>query len=75
MTQVEDAVRQVLAELDARIEEEEGRMNTVYLGRKYKEKYQGIGRINGLEEAKILLRKLVEPYMELEPDDMWEDYE
>lgn len=75
MTQVEDAVRQVLAELDDRIEEEEGRMNTVYLGRKYKEKYQGIGRINGLEEAKTLLRKLVEPYMELEPDDMWEGYE
>ena len=50
-------------------------MNTVYLGRKYKEKYQGIGRINGLEEAKTLLRKLVEPYMELESDNVWEDYE
>lgn len=75
MTQVEDAVRQVLAELDDRIEEEEGRMNTVYLGRKYKEKYQGIGRINGLEEAKTLLRKLIGPYMELESDNMWEDYE
>ena len=75
MTQVEDAVRQVLAELNDRIEEEEEQMNTVYLGRKYKEKYQGIGRINGLEEAKTLLRKLVEPHMELELDDMWEDYE
>ena len=75
MTQVEDAVRQVLAELDDRIEEEEGQMNTVYLGRKYKEKYQGIGRINGLEEAKTLLRKLVGPYMELESDNVWEDYE
>lgn len=75
MTQVEDAVRQVLAELNDRIEEEEGRMNTVYLGRRYKEKYQGIGRINGLEEAKTLLRKLVEPCMELELDDVWEDYE
>lgn len=75
MTQVEDAVRQVMAELNDRIEEEEEQMNTVYLGRRYKEKYQGIGRINGLEEAKTLLRKLVGPYMELEPDDMWEDYE
>jgi hypothetical protein len=75
MTQVEDAVRQVLAELNDRIEEEEGLMNTVYLGRKYKEKYQAIGRINGLEEAKTLLRKLVESYMELESGDMWEDYE
>ena len=75
MTQVEDAVRQVLAELNDRIEEEEEQMNTVYLGRKYKEKYQGIGRINGLEEAKTLLRKLVGPYMELESDNVWEDYE
>lgn len=75
MTQVEDAVRQVLAELNDRIEEEEEQMRTVYLGRRYKEKYQGTGRINGLEEAKTLLRKLVEPYMELEPDDMWEGYE
>ena len=75
MTQVEDAVRQVLAELNDRIEEEEEQMNTVYLGRKYKEKYQGIGRINGLEEAKTLLRELVGPYMELESDNVWEDYE
>lgn len=75
MTQVEDAIRQVLAELNDRIEEEEEQMNTVYLGRKYKEKYQGIGRINGLEEAKTLLRKLVGPYMELESDNVWEDYE
>ena len=75
MTQVEDAVRQVLAELNDRIEEEEEQINTVYLGRKYKEKYQGIGRINGLEEAKTLLRKLVGPYMEPESDNVWEDYE
>ena len=75
MTQVEDAVRQVMAELNDRIEEEEELMNTVYLGRRYKEKYRGTGRINGLEEAKTLLRKLVEPYMELESDNVWEDYE
>ena len=75
MTQVEDAIRGALYEIDGRIEDECERVEVIYYGRKYKEKYEAMGRINGLREAKDLIVKLLEPYMDFEPDSMWEDYE
>ena len=75
MTQVEQAVREVFGELQDRVEEESDRMDSIYHGRKYKEKYHAMGRINGLEEALDLLEKTLSPYMEFDRNERTEWYE